>query len=126
MRFHSVEAIAVGFAQQVVNPRAGNIGGGGFMMVAPPGKEPTCFEYRETAPAAAKVDLFADGTVTVSATGSIDLGPAGQGHRRSVAEQAPHVLCGVGGEKTQCLGQLLCSLADRSIGRTNSRVNCLA
>ena len=27
-------------------------------------RTPTCFEYRETAPAAAKVDLFADGKVT--------------------------------------------------------------
>ena len=52
------------FAMAVTWPEAGNIGGGGFMMVAAPGKEPTCFEYRETAPAAAKVDLFADGKVT--------------------------------------------------------------
>ena len=57
-------AVAVGFAMAVTWPEAGNIGGGGFMMVAPPGKDPTCFEYRETAPAAAKVDLFADGKVT--------------------------------------------------------------
>ncbi|MBN9117635.1 MAG: gamma-glutamyltransferase [Planctomycetes bacterium] len=57
-------AVAVGFAMAVTWPEAGNIGGGGFMMVAPPGKAPTCFEYRETAPAAAKVDLFADGKVT--------------------------------------------------------------
>jgi gamma-glutamyltranspeptidase/glutathione hydrolase len=33
------------------------------MMVAAPGKDVRCIEYRETAPAAAKVDLFADGTV---------------------------------------------------------------
>src|SRR5437764_11135571 len=57
-------AVATAFAMAVTWPEAGNIGGGGFMMVAPPGKEPTCFEYRETAPAAAKADLFADGTVT--------------------------------------------------------------
>jgi gamma-glutamyltranspeptidase/glutathione hydrolase len=57
-------AVAVAFAQAVTWPEAGNIGGGGFMMVAAPGKDVTCFEYRETAPAAAKVDLFADGTVT--------------------------------------------------------------
>src|SRR5438105_5587941 len=57
-------AVAVAFAQAVTWPEAGNIGGGGFMMVAPPGKDPTCFEYRETCPAAAKVDLFADGTVS--------------------------------------------------------------
>jgi gamma-glutamyltranspeptidase / glutathione hydrolase len=57
-------AVATGFAMAVTWPEAGNIGGGGFMMVAPPGQEPTCFEYRETAPVAAKVDLFADGKVT--------------------------------------------------------------
>ena len=57
-------AVATAFAMAVTWPEAGNIGGGGFMMVAPPGKDPTCFEYRETAPASAKVDLFADGKVT--------------------------------------------------------------
>src|SRR5205823_4198094 len=57
-------AAAVAFAQAVTWPEAGNIGGGGFIMVAPPGKEVRCIEYRETAPLAAKVDLFADGKVT--------------------------------------------------------------
>ena len=57
-------AVATAFAMAVTWPEAGNIGGGGFMMVAAPGQKPTCFEYRETAPAAAKVDLFADGKVT--------------------------------------------------------------
>ncbi len=57
-------AVATAFAMAVTWPEAGNIGGGGFMMVAPPDKELTCFEYRETAPAAAKVDLLADGKVT--------------------------------------------------------------
>jgi gamma-glutamyltranspeptidase/glutathione hydrolase len=56
-------AVAVGFAMAVTWPEAGNIGGGGFMMVAAPGQEPTCFDYRETAPASAKVDLFASGKV---------------------------------------------------------------
>ncbi|MCE9565345.1 MAG: gamma-glutamyltransferase [Planctomycetes bacterium] len=58
-------AVAVAFAQAVTWPAAGNIGGGGFMMIAAPGKEVRCIEYRETAPASAKVDLFADGTVGV-------------------------------------------------------------
>ena len=57
-------AVAVGFALAVTWPEAGNIGGGGFMMVAAPGKDVTCFEYRETAPKSAPVDLFADGKVT--------------------------------------------------------------
>jgi len=57
-------AVATAFALAVTWPEAGNIGGGGFMMVAPPGHDVTCFEYRETAPKAAPVDLFADGKVT--------------------------------------------------------------
>ena len=48
-------AIATAFALAVTHPAAGNIGGGGFMVVHPPlGKgEPTVFEYREMAPKAA-------------------------------------------------------------------------
>jgi gamma-glutamyltranspeptidase/glutathione hydrolase len=53
-------AIAVGFAEAVTWPEAGNIGGGGFMLVHPgKGKPPTFFDFRETAPAAARVDMFA-------------------------------------------------------------------
>lgn len=51
-------AVAVAFAQAVTYPAAGNIGGGGFMLVHPPGGEPTCFDYRETAPAAVTRDTF--------------------------------------------------------------------
>lgn len=54
-------AVAVAFAEAVTWPEAGNIGGGGFMLVLPPGAEPTFFDFRETAPAAAAKDLFADG-----------------------------------------------------------------
>ena len=48
-------AIATAFALAVTHPAAGNIGGGGFMVVHPPqGKgEPTVFEYREMAPKSA-------------------------------------------------------------------------
>jgi gamma-glutamyltranspeptidase/glutathione hydrolase len=52
-------AVATAFAMAVTWPSAGNIGGGGFMVVHPgPGKEPVVIEYRETAPAAAKADTF--------------------------------------------------------------------
>jgi gamma-glutamyltranspeptidase/glutathione hydrolase len=55
-------AVAVAFAMAVTYPAAGNIGGGGFMLIYPPGKEPTVFEYRETAPAAVNKDTFAKTT----------------------------------------------------------------
>lgn len=52
-------AVAVAFALAVTWPEAGNIGGGGFMMVQPrPGEPPRCIEYRETAPAASTPDMF--------------------------------------------------------------------
>jgi gamma-glutamyltranspeptidase/glutathione hydrolase len=53
-------AVAVAFALAVTWPEAGNIGGGGFMMVAPPDGEVACVDYRETAPAAATEDVFVD------------------------------------------------------------------
>ncbi len=52
-------AVATAFAEAVTFPAAGNIGGGGFMIVYPGGKaEPVCVEYRETAPAAANKTTF--------------------------------------------------------------------
>ena len=52
-------AIAVEFALAVSWPEAGNIGGGGFMMVHPPdGQEVVCIDYRETAPQAATETMF--------------------------------------------------------------------
>jgi gamma-glutamyltranspeptidase/glutathione hydrolase len=53
-------AVATAFALAVTWPEAGNLGGGGFMLVYPGGKaEPVVIDYRETAPAAAKPDMFA-------------------------------------------------------------------
>jgi gamma-glutamyltranspeptidase/glutathione hydrolase len=51
-------AIAVAFALAVTWPEAGNIGGGGFMLVAPPKGEVECIEYREKAPHKATANLF--------------------------------------------------------------------
>jgi len=55
-------AIATGFALAVTWPEAGNIGGGGFMMVAPPDQDVVCVEYRETAPSSVKADSLAKWT----------------------------------------------------------------
>ncbi len=52
-------AVATALALAVTWPAAGNVGGGGFMMVYPgPEREPVCVEYRETAPAAATADML--------------------------------------------------------------------
>lgn len=55
-------AVATAFAMAVTYPAAGNIGGGGFMLVYPgpnaKDKEPVVFEYRETAPAAANKNMY--------------------------------------------------------------------
>lgn len=54
-------AVAVGFALAVTLPRAGNLGGGGFMMVHRADRHETvAIDYRETAPAAATRDMFLD------------------------------------------------------------------
>src|SRR5215472_15158879 len=52
-------AVAIGFALAVTVPKAGNIGGGGFMLVhLADGNESAAIDYRETAPAATSVDVF--------------------------------------------------------------------
>ncbi len=54
-------AVATGFALAVTHPQAGNIGGGGFMLISLAGaKKITAIDYRETAPAAASRDMFLD------------------------------------------------------------------
>lgn len=57
-------AVATGFAMAVTYPRAGNIGGGGFMVIhSTDRKEDITIDYRETAPAATTAQIFlgADG-----------------------------------------------------------------
>jgi gamma-glutamyltranspeptidase/glutathione hydrolase len=51
-------AVAVGFALAVTLPRAGNIGGGGFMVVHQADGTNVAIDYRETAPAATTPDIF--------------------------------------------------------------------
>lgn len=52
-------AVATGFALAVSYPRAGNLGGGGFMLVhLAEDNRQTLIDYRETAPASAGRDLF--------------------------------------------------------------------
>ncbi|MCA6111460.1 gamma-glutamyltransferase [Bradyrhizobium sp. CNPSo 4026] len=52
-------AVATGFAMAVTYPRAGNIGGGGFMVIHLTGRnEDIAIDYRETAPGAISRDIF--------------------------------------------------------------------
>jgi gamma-glutamyltranspeptidase / glutathione hydrolase len=53
-------AVAVGFAMAVTYPRAGNIGGGGFMVIHRANGEDTAIDYRETAPQAVNDKTFLD------------------------------------------------------------------
>jgi gamma-glutamyltranspeptidase/glutathione hydrolase len=53
-------AVATGFAMAVTYPRAGNLGGGGYMLIHLAGHADVAIDYRETAPAAATRDMFLD------------------------------------------------------------------
>ncbi|MFZ6818057.1 gamma-glutamyltransferase [Undibacterium sp. Ji22W] len=69
-------AVAVGFALAVVLPHAGNIGGGGFMLIhdAKSGKD-IALDFRELAPALAHRDMFldADGKIVPGSSTSTHL-----------------------------------------------------
>ncbi len=53
-------AVAVGFALAVVHPEAGNIGGGGYMVIRMANGNVAAIDYRETAPGRASRDMYLD------------------------------------------------------------------
>jgi gamma-glutamyltranspeptidase / glutathione hydrolase len=53
-------AVATGFALAVVHPQAGNLGGGGFMLVRTTEGKESFLDFRETAPAEASANMYLD------------------------------------------------------------------
>ncbi|BDH44234.1 gamma-glutamyltransferase [Salmonella enterica subsp. enterica serovar Choleraesuis] len=53
-------AVAVGFALAVTHPQAGNLGGGGFMLLRTKEGKTTAIDFREMAPKGASRDMFLD------------------------------------------------------------------
>jgi len=64
-------AIAVGFALAVTHPSAGNLGGGGFMLIRLADGRTTFIDFRERAPARAAVDMYLDKTGKPTLDGDI-------------------------------------------------------
>ncbi len=77
-------AVAVGFALAVTYPEAGNIGGGGFMLIRLADGRTTMIDFREKAPARASRTLFLDSAGNVIPEKSLH-GPLAAGVPGSVA-----------------------------------------
>ena len=80
-------AVATAFALAVTHPSAGNLGGGGFMIVRTADGRATTFDYREKAPAAATPTMYLkpDGSIDRSLTRSGWLAPGVPGTVRGLA-----------------------------------------
>lgn len=79
-------AVATAFALAVTHPSAGNIGGGGFMLVRTPGGQATSFDYREKAPRSATRTMYLrDGRIDISLTNEGYLAPGVPGTVRGLA-----------------------------------------
>ena len=80
-------AVATAFALAVTHPTAGNLGGGGFMIVRTPAGQSTSFDYRERAPGKATPTMYlgADGNINRSLTAAGYLAPGVPGTVRGMA-----------------------------------------
>jgi gamma-glutamyltranspeptidase/glutathione hydrolase len=79
-------AVATAFALAVTHPSAGNIGGGGFMVIRTPTGEVTSFDYREKAPLKATRTMYLgpDGKINRSLTEAGYLAPGVPGTVRGL------------------------------------------
>lgn len=80
-------AVAVGLALAVVYPQAGNLGGGGFLLLRQAGGRAVALDFREVAPARASKDLYLDSEGQVIPEASL------VGHR---AAGVPGTVAGLG------------------------------
>ena len=64
-------AVATGFALAVVHPPAGNLGGGGFMLIRMADGKTHFLDYREKAPAAATANMYLDSNGNVIESASL-------------------------------------------------------
>ena len=80
-------AVATAFALAVTHPSAGNIGGGGFMIVRTAKGDVTAFDYREKAPLKSTRTMYlgADGQIDISLTQAGYLAPGVPGSVRGLA-----------------------------------------
>jgi gamma-glutamyltranspeptidase/glutathione hydrolase len=80
-------AVATAFALAVTHPTAGNIGGGGFMIVRAPDGRATTFDYREKAPGRSTPTMYLgpDGQINRSLTDTGYLAPGVPGTVRGLA-----------------------------------------
>ena len=79
-------AVATAFALAVTHPSAGNIGGGGFMVVRSPNGSVTTFDYREKAPLKSTRTMYMrEGKVDISLTNQGYLAPGVPGTVRGLA-----------------------------------------
>ncbi len=65
-------AVATGFALAVVHPQAGNLGGGGFLLLRNATGETHFIDFREKAPAAATANMYLDAQGNVIPESSTD------------------------------------------------------
>jgi len=84
-------AVAVGFALAVTHPVAGNIGGGGFMLIRLASGESVVMDYREAAPVAATRNMYVDSSGELiphaSTVGALSAGVPGAVAGLALAEE---------------------------------------